>query len=153
MTDAISPRRARVVEAMTRDTGITEDIIKDLVHHFYGLVRQDPLIGPVFDERISDWDPHLARMCRFWSSVALMSGTYHGQPMVMHAPLPVSGAHFDRWLELFAEATKAICTPEAAMFFMDRAGRIAESLELGIAGARGQMLQRGERLPAIETDA
>jgi hemoglobin len=153
MTDAISPRRARIVEAMTRDTGITEEIIKDLVHHFYGLVRQDPLIGPVFNERISDWDPHLARMCSFWSSVALMSGTYHGQPMVMHAPLPVSGAHFDRWLELFAVATQEVCSPEAATFFMDRASRIAESLEMGIAGARGEMLRRGERLSPVESGA
>lgn len=153
MTDAIPPRRARVVEAMTRDKGITENIIKDLVHHFYGLVRQDPLIGPIFSEHISDWDPHLERICSFWSSVALMSGTYHGQPMVLHAGLPVSAIHFDRWLELFAEATETICSPAAAAFFMDRAGRIAESLELGIASARGQTLRRGERLAAPDTDA
>ena len=42
-----------------------------------------------FEERIADWDPHLERMCAFWSSVALMSGVYHGQPMAKHLPLPV----------------------------------------------------------------
>ena len=34
------------------------------------------LRGPV-----DDWKPHLARMYAFWSSVMLMTGRYHGQPM------------------------------------------------------------------------
>ena len=47
--------------------------------------------------------PHL---CAFWSSVALMSGRYHGQPMVAHLPLPIDTPHFDRWLEIFAETAR-----------------------------------------------
>ena len=42
-----------------------------------------------------------AQMCAFWSSVALMTGRYHGTPMAKHLPLPVDAGHFDRWLELF----------------------------------------------------
>jgi truncated hemoglobin YjbI len=38
-------------------------------------------------------------MCAFWSSVALMSGRYHGQPMEKHLPLPIDARHFDRWLD------------------------------------------------------
>ena len=47
----------------------------------YEAIRSDAMLGPVFATRIADWDPHLERMRAFWSSVALMSGRYHGQPM------------------------------------------------------------------------
>src|SRR6185437_7027464 len=49
---------------------------------------------------------HLQTMCDFWSSVLLMTGRYHGQPMRKHAPLPIGGVHFDRWLELFEAAAR-----------------------------------------------
>nr|MBP8062492.1 group III truncated hemoglobin [Brevundimonas sp.] len=76
---------------------------------------------------------------------ALMSGAYHGRPMPKHLPLPVDARHFDRWLELFEATATDICPPAAAAHFVERARRIAESLELGIAGANGVLLRKGER--------
>jgi hemoglobin len=84
-------------------------------------------------------------MCAFWSSVALMTGRYHGTPMAKHLPLPVDAGHFDRWLELFEQTAREICPPEAEAHFVERARRIAASLELGIAGAHGVMLGNGGR--------
>src|SRR5262245_6405414 len=81
-------------------------------------------------------------MCAFWSSVALMSACYHGQPMVAHPPLLVDRTHFDRCLEIFAQATHDVCPPPAAAHFLERAHRIAESLELGIAFQRGEIKPR-----------
>jgi hemoglobin len=126
-------------------TGIDEPMIERLVHSFYAKVREDALLGPVFAARVEDWDVHLARMCRFWSSVALMSGAYSGNPMAKHAPLPVDATHFDRWLELFEATAAAVCPPVAAAHFIERARRIAQSLELGIAVAAGKLPARGER--------
>ena len=100
MTDR-EQRRADVVAEIMARTGIDEPMIARVVHGFYAKVRQDPLLGPVFDARVKNWDTHLEKMCQFWSSVALMSGRYHGSPMIKHLPLPVDAAHFDRWLELF----------------------------------------------------
>ena len=74
-----------------------------------------------------------------------MSGRYHGNPMTKHLPLPIDGAHFDRWLALFEVTARQICPPEANAHFVERARRIAESLELGIAGRHGVLLRRGER--------
>ena len=138
-------RRAQITAEITERTGITEAVIERLVHGFYAKVRADALLGPIFETRIRDWEPHLAQMCAFWSSVALMSGRYHGTPMVKHLPLPVDAAHFDRWLALFEETAGEICPPEAAAHFVERARRIAASLELGIAGGQGVMLGIGER--------
>jgi hemoglobin len=71
--------------------------------------------------------------------VALMSGRYHGQPMQKHLPLPIDGAHFDRWLELFEATATELCPPPAASHFIERARRIADSLEMGIATRQGRM--------------
>lgn len=138
-------RREAIVEQIRAQTGIDEPMIARLVDAFYDRVRADPLLGPVFAERISDWRPHLEQMRLFWSSVALMSGVYHGRPMPKHLPLPVDARHFDRWLELFEATAAEVCPPPAAAHFIERARRIAESLELGIAGAGGVLLRKGER--------
>ena len=138
-------RRAAATAAIQAETGIDEAMIERLVRGFYDRVRADDLLGPVFAARITDWEPHLAQMFAFWSSVALMTGRYHGQPMRKHLPLPVDAAHFDRWLALFAATAQELCPPKAAAHFVERAQRIAKSLELGIAGAHGVMLARGER--------
>jgi hemoglobin len=126
-------------------SGIDEIMIERLVYGFYARVRADPLLGPIFTARISDWDLHLQRMCLFWSSVALASGRYHGQPMAKHLPLPVEARHFDRWLELFRQIASEVCPPAAAVLFIERAELIALSLEMGIAGSHGMMLGKGER--------
>src|SRR5579864_3030588 len=119
-------RRTLITDAITAETGIDEAMVERLVRTFYGAVRKDELIGPVFAARISDWEPHLQRMCEFWSSVALMSGRYHGQPMEKHLPLPVDALHFDRWLALFERTAYEVCPLAAASHFIDRARRIAQ---------------------------
>ena len=151
--NSISERRAALTAAIQAETGIDEAMIEKLVRTFYERVQTDPMLGPVFAARIKNWEPHLQQMFAFWSSVALMSGRYHGQPMRKHLPLPVDGRHFDRWLALFEETARDICPPKAAEHFIERAKRIAESLELGIASLDGVMLSKGERLrrPQLDT--
>ena len=126
-------------------TGIDEAMIERLVRAFYERGRRDPLIGPVFESQVHDWEAHIARLCAFWSSVALMSGRYHGQPMAAHLSLPIDTPHFDRWLALFADTANAICPPAAAAHFIERAYRIADSLELGIAAGKGEIRPRRTR--------
>src|SRR6516165_3153795 len=146
-TQADAAKRDLIIEDIVARTGIDEAMIERLVRTFYGRVRLDPLIGPIFENKVHDWDKHLSRMCAFWSSVALMSGRYHGQPMVVHLPLPVDTPHFDRWLEIFAQAVHDVCPPAAAAHFLERAQRIAESLELGITAERGQI--RPKRIASV----
>jgi hemoglobin len=138
-------RRATIVALMQKETGIDETMIETLVRGFYGRVRQDPLLAPIFESRIPDWEPHLDNMFAFWSSLTLQTGRYHGQPMAKHTPLAVDSRHFDRWLALFEETARDLCPPAAAERFIERAHRVAESLELGVAGANGVLLKKGER--------
>jgi hemoglobin len=138
-------RRQLLTAEIAARTGIDEPMIERLVRSFYAKIRKDALVGPIFEARIRDWEPHLQRMCEFWSSVTLMSGRYHGNPMAKHQPLAVDATHFDRWLLLFEQTVREICPPKAAAHFVERARRIAESLELGIAGQHGIIVGRGER--------
>ncbi|MEH2502620.1 hemoglobin [Bradyrhizobium sp. AZCC 1578] len=138
-------RRERLTGEIMERTGIDEAMIERLVRGFYAKVRDDAVLGQIFEARIKDWEPHLKQMCAFWSSVALMTGRYHGTPMAKHLPLPVDAAHFDRWLALFEATAREVCPLEAEAHFVERARRIAASLELGIAGANGVMLANGER--------
>lgn len=143
-------RRATFAADVAARTGIDETMIHSLVHGFYDRVRADPILAPVFEARITDWTPHLARMCAFWSSVVLMTGRYHGRPMQAHAPLPVDAQHFDRWLALFEATAQDLCPPAAAALFIEKARMIAHSLELGIATHRDLMLAPGARLASLQ---
>ena len=125
--------------------GITEERLTALVDLFYGRVRQDPLIGPVFNDAIHDWGEHLDKLQAFWSSVMLTSGRYKGRPLPAHIKHgdAITPAAFARWLELWRDATAEVLPPAAAAAMQDKAARIAESLSLGIAYARdGSVLLR-----------
>ena len=127
--------------------GVSEPMIHDLVHAFYGKVRQDAVLGPIFNARIGPgWDAHLAKLCDFWSSVLLMTGRFKGTPMAVHARLPeIRPEHFVRWLELFRQTAAEICPAPAAAIFVEKAEMIGQSLQMGIA------ISRGEYLPSIRT--
>jgi len=138
-------RRAAITSEIQERTGIDEAMIERLVRGFYERVREDDVIGPVFVARIQDWEPHLQRMFAFQSSVALMTGRYHGQPIAKHVLLPIDAKHLDRWLALFADTARELCPRRAAEHFITLAKRIGESLELAIASAQGVFLRIGDR--------
>jgi hemoglobin len=142
---AVPARRSAITSQIRAETGIDEAMIELLVRSFYARVRDDAILGPIFAARIEEWEPHLQKMFAFWSSVTLMSGRYHGQPMARHLPLPIDARHFDRWLALFAETARDVCPQASAERFILLSRRIAGSLELGLASSRGVMLRKGER--------
>lgn len=142
MTEPASIRRARIAPGLA--AGVDEAMIERLVRAFYGKVRTDPALGPIFNREIEDWEEHMARLCDFWSSVMLMSARFKGQPMLVHAQLSDIGpTHFARWLELFHETAGEVCPPDAAALFRAKAEQIGESLQLGLA------VHRGEPLPPV----
>lgn len=94
---------------MNKTDILGRDEIVRLVNGFYGKVRADATLGPIFD-RIAqvDWDAHLPKMYAFWQTVLFRDGGFRGDPIGKHArlvPLVDMGrGQFDRWLALF-EAT------------------------------------------------
>jgi hemoglobin len=100
--------------------------IKLLVDTFYNKVREDNLIGPIFNERIQNrWPEHLSKMYTFWQTVLLGEHTYYGSPFPPHAQLPIDPIHFERWLALFAETLNELFSGEVANEAIWRANKMA----------------------------
>jgi len=118
--------------------GLTEDQIALQVRTFYGRVREHPVLGPVFNEAIADWDEHIAKLCDFWSSVLLATSRFRGSPMAAHARRPaILDEHFPIWLELFERTAGEVCPPAVAELFVERSRMIGRSLALGHSVSRG----------------
>jgi hemoglobin len=118
---------------VTADVRIDEKQLGALVDRFYGRVRADPMLGPLFNQAVRDWPEHLSKLADFWSSVMLTSGRYKGNPMAAHLKhqARITPAMFERWLALWAETTTDMM-PWAADELQAKAARIAASLQLAL---------------------
>ena len=107
-----------------------------LVHEFYGEVRADPVLGPVFDNAIGDhWDAHFVRLADFWATVMLGTREFQGNVFGTHMQLKgVEPEHFRRWLDIFAGTVERLFEPAVADEFLTVARRIAGSLQYGYFG-------------------
>lgn len=104
--------------------------IKNLVDTFYGKVRLDALIGPIFDERIQDrWPQHLEKMYTFWQTILLEEHTYFGAPFPPHAQLPIEKEHFDKWLQIFHATLEELFEGKIADEAKWRANKMAQMFQ------------------------
>jgi hemoglobin len=117
-----------------------------LLERFYGRVRQDPGLGPVFEDAVEDWGHHLGVLADFWSSVMLTTGRYKGDPMAVHMrhAARIPSVLFDRWLALWTLSTDEMMSPQVAAVMQAKAARIARSLD----AALHFRLPKAEKVPA-----
>lgn len=107
------------------DISLREDIVM-LVNAFYGDARRDALLGPVFEAAVGDhWDQHLEKMYNFWETVLLEAHSYAGGPFPPHAKLPITEAHFARWVELWKATVDTHFSGERAADAKWRADKMA----------------------------
>ena len=109
---------------------LNEKSIAELVDRFYARVREDALLGPVFNTAIGDhWPEHLATLTDFWTSVLLASGRYKGNPMMAHlAIVQMDQQHFSRWIELWRETTSDIFGLKISQGLVAKASMMGERL-------------------------
>lgn len=136
-TQALRAREAKRGEAEAM--GVDERLISSMVETFYAAIREDDLLGPIFEQTIDDWPTHLERMKRFWRSILHNSGEFSGNPMARHKAIPGLGHHhFARWLDLFYANLRSLTPdPRAQGLVAERARMIADSLLTGIVIERG----------------
>jgi hemoglobin len=141
---AAQQKRRELLEA-ARGIGVSEEYISDLVEAFYVRVQADDELGPVFDHVVNGrWPEHLAKMKRFWSSVALRSAIYEGKPMVAHKALTEARPeHFVIWMRLFEQTLRDTAPSEAVVdYFMGFARTMAARLQSAMFGG-GSPLEGG----------
>ena len=116
--------------------GITVVKIREMVELFYSRAQQDDLLGPIFAERVADWDAHYEKMTRFWSSAAMRAGTYSGRPIEAHRFGGFTEAHFDRWVEMFTATAHDVFPDNDAAILTNLAKKMASSIAMRIGVGR-----------------
>jgi hemoglobin len=90
----------------------SEEEIASLVDTFYAKARKDPLLGPIFESHVIDWDAHFVQMTNFWSAQLRGTSRFRGAPMPKHIVLPELTAElFERWLQIFKQTTEELGNP------------------------------------------
>ncbi|MEX2303704.1 MAG: group III truncated hemoglobin [Bryobacterales bacterium] len=136
----MSPTPARPASGVSGQ--IDDRAIRTVVDDFYHAARQDPLLGPMFEKHVADWTAHLETMYGFWATVLHGERRYAGNPFEQHRAVPeLSGDHFARWLDLFAETLARHCNQHDAATWeaMVRRMGFAMSYRLGF-GERANLL-------------
>jgi hemoglobin len=106
--------------------------IGTVVDLFYSYVHADPLIGPIFQDHVKNWDGHMAAMKDFWATHLLGSPAYTGNAFAPHMRLPLEEAHFDRWLALWERAATESLPPALADRAIKKARHMANSFKVGV---------------------
>ena len=135
------------MEKSGNEAGLRRADIVRLVDAFYDKIQADPILGPVFNPAVHDWPAHKATLVRFWSSVALGSREYRGNPMAAHRPHPILDEHFGHWLALWRQTAHEVMDQAQAERMYAYAQRIARSLRFGLG------LDGGRRALSMHPDA
>jgi len=113
----------------------TRDDIVSMVNTFYQRVKEDKLLGPVFESRIKDnWDHHLSTMHDFWFTLLFGKEAYRGNPFAKHIGLPIDGEHFQRWLQLFNNTLNDLFEGERKPLAARKASNIAQIFQSKLNG-------------------
>jgi hemoglobin len=96
------------MEATKKDIETIADI-RLLVDTFYGRIRENELLGPIFNGTIGErWPEHLEKMYRFWQTILLEEHTYMGTPFPPHAQMPIGADHFEAWLSTWHDTVDGL---------------------------------------------
>lgn len=104
-------------------------MVRTLVNAFYGTACEDQVLGPIFNEHVTDWDAHLPRIYDFWSAVVLRTSRYSGRPIEAHSGMPeLTREHFARWLSIWEATVAKVVPSESQEAFLVPARRMADSM-------------------------
>jgi hemoglobin len=117
---------------LTQTVPISEEQCRLLVVSFYGKIRADVDLGPIFERAVAgDWETHLAKMYDFWSSVMLTTGYYRGSLIAVQKHIGgLEIGLLDRCFALFGDSCDELLDSETAGLCWLKAAHIAESLRL-----------------------
>ncbi len=109
-----------------------------LVTCFYKKIRKDPVLSPVFNSIIVDWESHFEVLTDFWESQLLVRRTYLGNPIEVHQKVDakmnhtITSEHFGLWLNLWFETLDELFTGELVWIAKNRAQKMSTMLFIKI---------------------
>jgi hemoglobin len=110
----------------------TRDDVTTLCTEFYERAFADELLGPVFiDVAQLDLASHMPTIVDFWETVLLGARAYRGGAFAphaqLHAKVPLTRRHFDRWLAIWFATVDRLFAGEVAEDAKFRASRVADA--------------------------
>lgn len=120
----------------------TSKDIQKLVNTFYGHIRKDELLGPIFNGHIADeqWPQHLDTLSKFWEVNLLGDTGFRANPRAKHLGVDknlnysVESKHFERWLQLWYGTIDTL--------FLGRIAEQAKNQALNMAHGQFAMMLR-----------
>ncbi len=109
--------------------------INTLVNAFYSKIRNDELLGPIFNSHISEgkWGEHIIKLTDFWETNLFGVAKYKGSPTQKHINVDknlnysITQEHFGKWLQLWFETIDELFEGE----FADKAKNLARKMSTG----------------------
>jgi len=120
----------------------SRDDVSVLVTDFYGKVRKDETIGPIFNSIIENWEAHLEKLTDFWTMQLFGGKIYVGNPIEVHQSVDshsnneLSAFHFGTWINLWYEAIDAKFTGDNAALLKHRARKMQTPIMIAIYEGR-----------------
>lgn len=114
-----------------------------MVETFYGKIRKDEVLGPVFNRIINDWESHLYLLTDFWETQLFLKLKYHGNPVKVHQEVDdkmdrsIISEHFGLWLNLWFATIDELFDGERAWIAKNRAQKMSTMLFMQIYQHRG----------------
>jgi len=124
---------------MKKEIESREDIAR-LVNAFYAKIRQDELLGPIFNSHIADeqWPAHLEKLTDFWETNLFGIPKFKGSPTMAHFKVDknldykVDQVHFGQWLNLWFQTIDSLFEGELATRAKEAARRMASGQFMAI---------------------
>ena len=130
---------------MKNDIKNREDVAF-LVDAFYIKIREDDVLGPIFNGIISDWETHLNHLTTFWESSLFMTKKlehrYSGNPIETHVKVDkfaknkIDEHHFGIWLNYWTQTIDELFVGEIADLAKRRARKMATFIHIKLFEAR-----------------
>lgn len=113
-----------------------------LINTFYGAIREEEVLGPIFNKIIEDWDHHLALLADFWETNLFFVSKYKGNPAKVHQQVDekvggtITQDHFFRWITLWTKTVDSLFEGERANIAKQRARKMSTHLFINLFSAR-----------------
>ena len=113
-----------------------------LVSTFYGRIRKDVYLAPIFERHIQDWDSHFEHLTDFWEAQLFFKKRFEGNPLEIHQKVDaaenytINEQHFGIWINHWIQTLDDLFTGEKADTLKARARKIGTFLHVGMFEVR-----------------
>lgn len=129
---------------MKTDIETREDIYV-LVTTFYGRIRADVYLGPIFNRHVTNWPVHFEHLTDFWEGNLFQKRIFKGNPLREHKRVDreegyvINEQHFGVWLNHWVQTINDLYEGERAEMAKFRARKIGTFFLVSMFEAKPKM--------------